>query len=361
MDRLWVRLSMAISSVIAVIFFALLVGFILTLNLAPEGLGQLVAETDPFREGWWGIPEAILRATLYATALGIACGMIVSRFMSHPITKLLNATRLIGDGNLDTRIQLNGVREINELASTFNQMAQDLKDAQERRKNMMADVAHELRTPLTVLEGNLRAALDDVYELEKTDIANLYGQTRHLIHLVNDLRELSLAEANQLPLLFEPVDIEQLVLEIVEMFEPVAEEKGVSLQAKVDGNLQPVEADEKRVRQVLQNLVANGIRHSHAADVVTISATLAKRLELVVADTGDGIEADQFDVIFDRFARAGLQRDTANTSSGLGLASSRAIVHAHGGTLTVTSDGIGKGSSFLISLPIYQKDERIAS
>ena len=101
--------------------------------------------------------------------------------------------------------------ELDELTTAFNKMAADLQHAAELRTSLMADVSHELRTPLTVLEGNLRAALDHVYELDEEQIANLYEQTRHLIRLVSDLRELALAEAAQLPLDIKPLDVARLV------------------------------------------------------------------------------------------------------------------------------------------------------
>ena len=353
MDRLWVRLSIAISSVIAIIFTALFLLLYATLNLPRGGLEQLVVETEMFNELWWEIPEAILKASIYASILGVAGGVIVSRQLSKPIAKMVAAARRIGAGDLDAQIELNGTREIDELASTINQMASDLKVAQERRKHMMADVAHELRTPLTVLEGNLRAALDNVYQLGEADIANLYGQTRHLIHLVNDLRELSLAEANQFPLHIEPVDIEALINDVIEAFEAIASEKGVYLQANVPTGLPMIPADEARLRQVLDNLVANAIRHTNQGDTIMVEANAGDCLQLAVTDTGDGIEHDQLDVIFDRFARAGKQRSESQTTTGLGLAISKAIVEAHGGHVQVSSDGLGKGSRFSLHIPAH--------
>ena len=353
MDRLWVRLSVAISCVMAAIFIILF--FALYFNL-PRGefeqaIEQAIMEEISTDQVWWEIPEAILKASIYASILGLAGGIVVSRFISRPITDLADAARRIGAGDLDTRIQLGGSREIDELAATFNQMATDLKAAQERRKNMMVDVAHELRTPLTVLEGNLRAALDHVYELEEADIANLYGQTRHLIHLVNDLRELSLAEANQLPLHIESVTVADFIYEIIEVFAPLASEKGITLTANVPEGWPVIQVDEARIRQVLHNLLANAIRHSHTGDTVTIDVKVDRQLQISVTDTGDGIESHRLMEIFDRFARAGKQRHATNTSSGLGLAISKAIIEAHQGSISVSSDGLGFGSCFLISIP----------
>ncbi|MEM7035161.1 MAG: ATP-binding protein, partial [Chloroflexota bacterium] len=241
---------------------------------------------------------------------------------------------------------------IDELAATFNQMAADLKQAQEQRQQLMADVAHELRTPLTVLEGNLRAVVEDVYELDKADFANLYGQTRHLIHLVNDLRELALAEAKQLPLNMQPLAIDNLVSEVVEIFEPIATEANVILQTNIADHLSAIRGDEARLRQVLDNLIANAIRHSHDGGVVTVSAVEDdSHLHLSVLDTGDGITQEQLAVIFNRFARADKMRSSANGSSGLGLTIVKAIVEAHGGQIQAQSAGLGKGSRFVVSIP----------
>ncbi|MEM7114886.1 MAG: ATP-binding protein [Chloroflexota bacterium] len=354
MNRLWIQLSIAISSVIAAIFIILF--FILFFSF-PRGqfeqaVEQAIIDDTPVEQVWWEIPEALLRASIYASILGLAGGVVVSRFISHPITNLVEAARRIGSGDLDTRIQLGGSREVDELAATFNQMATDLKAAEQRRKNMMADVAHELRTPLTVLEGNLRAAIDRVYALDEADIANLYGQTRHLIHLVNDLRMLSLAEANQLALNIQPVIMADFIEEVVEVFEPLAIDQEIDLKTSVANGLPPIKIDAERMRQVLNNLLANAIRHSHAGDTVTIDVEADKALQISVTDTGDGIESQRLTEIFDRFARAGKQRNGPDSSSGLGLAISKAIVEAHQGSISVRSNGLGHGSCFQISIPI---------
>lgn len=357
MNRLWVRLSIAISSVITIIFIVLFIALYFTLNLSDSPLLESLSnELEYSDQLWQEIPQAILRASLYAIILGMAGGIIVSRILSTPITNLVEAARRIGAGNLDTRIALSGGREIDELATTFNQMAADLKQAKEQRQQLMADVAHELRTPLTVLEGNLRAAIEEVYELDKADFANLYGQTRHLIHLVNDLRELALAEAKQLPMNIESVGVAMLITEVVEIFEPIATEANVVVKTDIADSLPELAGDEARLRQVLDNLIANAIRHSHDGGVVTISAKQeGRQLCLSVLDTGDGIERDKLAVIFNRFARADQMRSHENGSSGLGLTIAKAIVEAHGGHIRADSAGLGKGSCFSLALPFARE------
>ena len=189
-----------------------------------------------------------------------------------------------------------GSQEIRELAETFNKMAAELQRAEQLRTNLMADVSHELRTPLTVLEGNLRAALDQVVPLDEAEIANLYNQTRHLTRLVNDLRELSLAESGQLPLEKIPTDLKTLVTETIQALEPLAVEKGVTLADEVPP-LPEVTVDPFRIRQVLFNLLSNALRHTPEGGKITLNGEtkrtsaappMAIVFQLIGFDLGNG-------------------------------------------------------------------------
>jgi len=307
-----------------------------------------------FFDPWHDLPENLLRAIALASIAGIGGGIVASRILAAPITKLSTAAKAIGSGDLSARAPITGnSREIDELAHTFNKMAADLQRAAELRNSLMADVSHELRTPLTVLEGNLRAALDHVYELDDEQIANLYEQTRHLISLVNELRELTLAEAAQLPLDKNPIDLILLAEETAAVFEPLAEEKGVHLVVTMPDDLPPADADRLRLRQVLHNLLANALRHTPATGTITIAAAqVAARIRLTVQDTGEGIPAEHLGHIFDRFYRTDPSRSRETGGSGLGLAIVKAIIEAHGGAVAATSDGVGRGTTFAVYLPV---------
>ena len=215
----------------------------------------------------------------------------------------------------------------------------------------MADVSHELRTPLTVLEGNLRAALDKVVPLDEAEIANLYGQTRHLIRLVNDLRELSLAEAGQLPLEMVPVDLKMLIIETLQALEPLATEQRYCVERR-DSHLAGITADPMRIRQVLFNLLSNALRHTPDGGKITVSGkTHGENILLSVRDTGEGLTPDQLAAVFDRFYRADNSRSRETGGTGLGLAIVKAIVEAHSGKIEAHSAGKGQGCEFLIQLP----------
>jgi two-component system OmpR family sensor kinase len=359
MNRLWMRLSLVISGFILISTLIPLLTFLIFImnndpadDHRPRQLPPAVEQPAP--SPWRPIQRDLLRAFLLASVFGIAGGVVASRSLAAPITRLTAAAQAIGNGDLTTRVPLDqSTREFDELAATFNKMAADLQHAAELRNNLMADVSHELRTPLTVLEGNLRAALDHVYELDDEQIANLYEQTRHLIRLVNELRELALAESAQLPLAPEPLDLAPLVQETIAVFDPLADEKGVKLTAEMEPSLPPILGDRSRIRQVLHNLLANALRHTPVGGEVRVRGERAAggQVHLSVQDSGDGMEPAQLAHVFDRFYRTDPSRSRETGGSGLGLAIVKAIIEAHGASVTATSAGQGKGSTFTIAFP----------
>ena len=237
-------------------------------------------------------------------------------------------------------------------AQSFNQMAARLQKGERLRQNLLADVAHELRTPLTVLQGNLRAILDDVYALDKGEVARLYDQTRHLHRMVNDLHELAQAEARQLPLERQPTDLSELVGRTVLLFEPVAEAEGIVLSVNGPPEAIIVDIDRSRIIQVLQNLLNNAVRHTPEGGTINLQVSLADSATIEITDNGEGIAAEHLKNLFDRFYRTDQGRDRDAGGAGLGLAIVRALVEAHGGTVAVQSAGIDHGSTFIVRLPL---------
>ena len=352
MNRLWVRLALMITAVLFLVFFAQFVSIMI------EDEGRAVVDPDhptglpelagPPREE---IARRLLNFVALSVVVGLIGGAIIGRVVSRPIGDLVTAARQIGAGDRSVRAPLRGSREMKELATSFNTMAADLQRAEMLRNNLMADVSHELRSPLTALEGNLRAVLDHVYTLDEAEVANLYGQTRHLIRIVNDLRELSLAENHQLRLEKQPTDVNALIAETVQAIEPLATDKGVQLIDRVEA-LPEISIDPVRIRQVLFNLLSNSLRHTSAGGSITVSGTVGdKEVCLSVQDTGDGLNPDQVASAFDRFYRGDKSRSRESGGTGLGLAIVKAIVEAHGGHVEAQSEGPGQGSTFSVFLP----------
>ncbi len=333
--------------------------------------GQIVGylETKPVAQGAPDRQEQVILERLsqdmavvavIGSLLGILFGVLMSHSFTSPLRRLAETARAIGAHNLNQRVEVSGSAEVRELAQAFNEMAAALEQAETLRRNLIADVAHELRTPLSVLQGNLRAILDDVYPLDKTEVANLYDQTRLLSRLVNDLHELAQAEAGQLQLRLQPTDISSLVHKAAAAFGPVAEARGVTLNCETSPDLPLALADSARLTQVLHNLLTNALHFTPAGGTISLSAGQNGKLNghssslwLAVQDTGEGILPEHLPHVFDRFYRADPARSRATGGSGLGLAIARAIVEAHGGDVSVASDGVpGRGSVFTVHLPL---------
>jgi two-component system OmpR family sensor kinase/two-component system sensor histidine kinase BaeS len=307
------------------------------------------------------LSTVLLAIGLTGGVVGVFFGVLMSRSLTAPLRRLAEAARAIGAQNLSRRVKVEGTIEVAEMAHAFNEMAEALEQTERLRRNLVADVAHELRTPLTVLQGNLLAILDDVYPMDKSEVARLYDQTRLLSRLVNDLHELSQAEANQLPLNFQPVRVDELLNSTAARFESLAEADDVTLTVSTQADLPLLVADSGRLSQVLHNLLNNALVHTPKGGEITIHAERSDdQLKLSVKDTGEGISPEHLPFIFERFYRVDASRDRNTGGTGLGLAIVKAIVEAHGGHIKATSNP-GQGSTFIVELPLSKVSEVNAS
>jgi len=217
---------------------------------------------------------------------------------------------------------------------------------------MVADVAHELRTPLSNIQGYLEALRDGVMKPDKAAIRSLYEEASLLSRLVDDLQELSLAEAGELKLVRRAEDIGELIQQAVVAVETQKKSQGVALAVELPERLPPVNIDSRRIGEVLRNLLENAVAHTGQGDTITVVARqLDKLVEISVTDTGEGIPDKDLPNIFERFYRVDKSRTRATGGSGLGLTIAKRLVEAHGGQIEIQSEP-RKGSRFAFTIPV---------
>lgn len=298
--------------------------------------------------------NTLLIATLIAGIVGVSLGLLISWTLTAPLNRLAEAARAFAAHRWSGPLKPAGTDEVAEVTRAFNDMAESIRRAEQLRRNLMADISHELRTPLTVLQGNMRALLDGVYPLQASEIATLYDETRLLSRLVDDLRDLALAEAGHQKFTPRSTDVGQVLKTTVENFGVVAEAGQVTLNLEVPEDLPPVYVDPERLEQILRNLISNALRHTPTDGRVTARAgyiASTRMLEVEISDTGEGIPDDELPLVFERFYRGDKSRSRAKGGSGLGLAIAKSWVEAMGGRISVESR-VGVGSTFRFSLPL---------
>ena len=322
---------------------------LLSVPAGPDRLGRL---EQRFLDR---MQQILITGAVLAVGAGLIMGLLISRSLTAPLQRLAAAVRAVASGDLGQQVRVEGSAEMVEVARAFNEMTEALGASERQRQNMVADVAHELRTPLTVLQGNLRAILDGVYPSSNAEIARLYDETRLLSRLVDDLRELALADAGQLRLHLRAIDVGQVIRSTVDSLGPAADSEEVSLAAELPRDLPGVRADPDRVTQVLRNLLVNAVRHTPAGGAITVTARpTAGAVEVAVSDTGEGIAPEALPHIFDRFWRADPARIRAG-GAGLGLSVAQSLVQAQGGRIWVESTP-GQGSTFRFTLPLSAEE-----
>ena len=304
------------------------------------------------------LSQAIGRFLLWGALLAVAIALLftffLSRRISAPIRSLTLTARQLGQGDFSQRVQFKSKGEVGELAQAFNSMASDLERAEQLKRKMVADVAHELRTPLSNLRGYLEAARDGVIKPDANTIRSLDEEASLLSRLVDDLQELSLAEAGEMKMDYQAGDIAELINQTVAVVQTAATAKGLSVSIDLPDELPAVNIDYHRINQVLRNLLENAIAHTSQGGTITVTAGQRDSwVEVTVTDTGEGIPAEDLPNIFERFYRVDKSRTRATGGSGLGLTITKRLVEAHGGRIEAHSE-LGKGSRFTFTLPVLE-------
>jgi two-component system, OmpR family, sensor histidine kinase BaeS len=316
------------------------IGVLVCLGVKRAGGGP-----PPYRERGRGGPWALVGLAGVVALVGGVATVRAYRRIGGPAGDLLAASERLASGDYTVRVEPGGPRELRSLSTTFNTMAERLAAAEEQRRRFLADVTHELRTPLAVLQSGVEAQLDGIHPRDDRHLTSLLEETQLMGRLVEDLHTMALADAGRLSLHRERTHPAALVEDAVQSLAPLAGRAGVTLTASLAPDLSELDVDPTRIRQVLANLLANGLRHAPEGSEVRVRVEPeGDRLRFTVSDAGPGFPPDQLDAVFERFTRAADSR-----GSGLGLSIARDLVQAHGGTITVGNrEGGGAFATFTL-------------
>jgi signal transduction histidine kinase len=256
------------------------------------------------------------------------------------------------DSNLGQQVPVRSRDEIGELAQAFNKMSNDLARSFNLRKQMTADIAHELRTPLSLILGHAEGVKDGVLEPNRENFEIIREEAERLEHLVNDLRTLSLADAGELSVDFQPVNVNNFMNDIHTHYISLFNQKRLTLNLALAPVMLTANLDPNRFAQVINNILDNALRHTPEGGRVELKTQLTEnRIQLSIKDSGEGVSSEDAAHLFDRFYRVDESRNRNDGGSGLGLAIAKSIVEMHGGKIWAESEK-GNGLKVVIELPI---------
>jgi two-component system, OmpR family, sensor histidine kinase BaeS len=306
------------------------------------GLG---ATDSRLRREFW---RAIAGAAGLAAVLALVVAIVMSRRITRPVVRLIEAARAVGGGDRAARVgSVRAPTELADLAQTFDQMADALARQEQLHRYLVADVAHELRTPVAVLQAGHEALLDGVIGPTPAALGSLRDEVLRLARMVDDLQALAAAEAAALQLSLQPADLAQLGATAADSLAMRFEASQLVLERRLSPA--PACADGRWMHQVITNLLGNAMKFTPAGGRVTLStAVTGERATLTVADTGVGIPADELPHVQERFWRG--RNPAGIAGSGIGLAVVAELVRGHHGDLQVRSEP-GAGTQVTLSLP----------
>jgi len=337
----------------------------LTNQLVNRAEADMVAGIEEGKRSYTTSRAIVIAFALASIILALALGYTISWSVLGPVMEIETRLSRIAAGDFTQRAQIANRDELGALAENVNHMCEKLghlyeqiEETSKHKSQFLANMSHELRTPLNAILGYSELLIDGIYgeigEKAHGVLERLHTNGRHLLGLINDILDLSKIEAGQVTLSIGDYSISTLVNSVVTTTESLAREKGLALNTSIAEGLPLGRGDERRLLQVLLNLVGNAIKFTEKGSV-EISAGITDQQFLVsVRDTGPGIaEADQMR-IFEEFQQVEGASTRTKVGTGLGLAIAKRIIELHGGTITVKS-ALGAGSTFHVTLPVRVK------
>lgn len=296
--------------------------------------------------------EAAWFTALIVVVLAGGVSILLARGFLAPVRKLADSTRALAAGRFDTRVDVQRRDELGRLAADFNRLAETLQRNERLRTAFMADMSHELRTPMAVLRAELEAMEDGVRPLTKESLTRLQNTVATLNKLIDDLYELSLSDAGALNYRMAPTDLGALLQDVSGEWQPRIEAASLTFKTVRPDEPVPVSADERRLRQLLGNLLENSLRYTDAGGEIHIGLKRrGAQAVLTLEDSAPGVPDEALERLFERLYRVEESRNRASGGAGLGLAICRNIAEAHGGRLEAYHAPLG-GLGIRLTVPV---------
>ena len=288
---------------------------------------------------------------LFILIVALLLATSLSRRITAPISALTKATQAIARRDDTTLLPVTSNDELGQMSAAFNQMTSALQRQRALRQRLINDVSHELNTPLTVIQLEAKGLMDGLQAPDQA-AQHIVEEVNMLRNLVNDLNWLAETDSGELPLNLEPCAIGPLLTSEVERWQAQAEARLTSLTLAPLPHLPTVQLDPGRMRQALGNLIHNALQHSDQGSVIVAAAVESgNAVQISVEDDGAGIDPADLPRVFHRFYRA---VESGDRGRGLGLDIARTIIEAHGGSITIHSEGIGCGTTVRLQLPLVE-------
>ena len=311
----------------------------------------MVTSIDPIDATTNVLKSQLVYVTVIALIISSVVSIFLSKRISHPLQEMTNAAKKLGQGNYDVEFKKSGYVEIDELSDTLNYATKKLKQTDEVRKELIANVSHDLKTPLTMIKAYsemIRDLSGENKEKREEHLNVIIEETDRLTRLVSDMMDLSKIESGLTTLTKTEFNLSEVVKKIVSGFN-IIQDKNCSIKVDVP-NEAYVLADKTKIEQVVYNLVANAINHSgENKDIKIKIVSNSKRYKLLVEDNGPGIKKEDLTNIWNRYYKTADTYKRANSGSGLGLSIVKNILDKHNSNFGVDSI-VGKGTTFYFDL-----------
>jgi len=316
------------------------------------------------KESLWLVGKMLILAAIISLIIGIVLANMLAIYLSKPIDSLVKAAEQLGAGNLDVQVRIRRKDELGSLGKAFNQMVVKLKELDELKDGFVSSVSHELRSPLAAIDGYCDYMLEGLKkgltrEKQEKSLKIMKDATIRLTNFINNILDLAKIKADKFEIRKMAVNINDLGIEIVSLFESLAVQQGKKLKYESFGEIPVIEVDPEKIKQVITNLIGNAMKFTAENAAITVSARAIKGqgtnifqfIEVWVADTGVGIPKEALSRVFDRFFQVQESENKKPKGTGLGLAIVAEIIKLHEGKIWVES-ALGKGSTFKFVLPV---------